>query len=107
MFVNSNPGYYRATVPAGSYKGMENEPFETVAYSIFVTVNADVSDDVVYRVTKATYESEKEFIVNSFKAWRIGYEAAKSKEFLAQMDGFGLELHPGAAKYWAEVGLIN
>ncbi len=108
MFVKSNPGYYRDTVKAGSYNGMEDESFDTVAYTIFVTANANVPDDVVYRVTKATYGPDnRDFIVNSFKAWRIGFAAAENAGFLDQMKGFGMELHPGAKKFWTEVGLIK
>lgn len=108
MFVKSNPGYHRATVKPGSYTGMEDEAFETVAYTIFVTANASVPDDVVYRITKATYGPDnRQFIVSAFKAWRIGFEASKNRGFLDQMKGFGMALHPGAAKYWAEAGLTN
>lgn len=107
-FVELNPGYYRATVPPGSYPGMEDEPFETVAYSIFVTANADLPDDLVYKVTKATYDdASHDFLVNAFKAWNIGLTASKDSAFLDQMKSFGLQLHPGAERYWKERGLIN
>ena len=107
-FTNSNPGYYRDTVPPGSYSGMEKEGFDTIAYTIFVTVNAKVSDDLVYKVTKATYDdSSRAFMVNAYKSWGIGLDAAKKNAFLGQMDGFGLEVHPGAARYWKERGLIK
>ncbi len=107
-FTNANPGYFRASVPPGSYTGMEEEGFDTVAYTIFVTANADVSDDLVYRVTKATYDSgSRDFIVNAFKSWKIGLDASQNAGFLKQMAGFGMELHPGAARYWKERGLLN
>lgn len=108
-FVDSNPGYYRDKVPPGSYSGMENEGFETVAYTIFVTANADkVSDDLAYKVTKATYDdASREFLINSFKAWEIGLNATKKGDFLKQMAAFGLKLHPGAARYWKERGMIK
>lgn len=107
-FVNLNPGYYRSTVPAGSYPGMEDESFETVAYTIFVTANSGVSDDVVYRVTKATYDqASHDFLVNAFKGWSIGLKASAESGFLDQMSSFGLKLHPGAERYWKERGLIN
>ncbi len=107
-FVSLNPGYYRSTVPAGSYPGMEDESFETVAYTIFVTANASVSDDVVYRVTKATYDPvSHDFLVNAFKGWAIGLKETESDDFIRQMDSFGMKLHPGAEKYWKERGLIH
>jgi len=107
-FTNDNPGYFRATVPPGSYTGMEKEGFDTVAYTIFVTANADVPDELVYKVTKATYDAgSRDFMVNAFKAWRIGLDATKDDGFLKQMAGFGMELHPGAARYWKERGLLK
>lgn len=107
-FTNDNPGYYRATVPPGSYSGMEDKSFETVAYTIFVTANASLPDDLVYRVTKATYDQKShDFLVNAFKGWAIGLKATESDDFLKQMKAFGMELHPGAARYWKERGLIN
>ncbi len=107
-FVEFNPGYYRDTVPPGSYTGMEDESWETIAYSIFVTANAGLPDDLVYKITKATYDGEShDFLVNAFKSWNIGLEASKTSAFIDQMKGFGLELHPGAARYWKERGLIN
>ena len=106
-FTDSNPGYYRSTVPAGSYSGMEDEEFTTVAYTIFVTANAKVSDDVVYQVTKATYDdASRDFMVAAFKSWSIGLDAAKKADFIGLMKGFNLELHPGAARYWKERGLM-
>lgn len=106
-FTDSNPGYYKDTVPPGSYSGMENDSFTTVAYTIFVTANANVSDDVVYKVTKATYDdSSRDFIVAAFKSWSIGLDAAKKPDFLGLMKGFNLEVHPGAARYWKERGLM-
>lgn len=108
-FVAANPGYYRDTVPPGSYAGMEKEGFETIAYTIFLTANAKkVSDDLAYKATKATYDnSSRDFLINSFKAWRIGLDASKKDAFLGQMAAFGLKLHPGAARYWKERGLIK
>jgi TRAP transporter TAXI family solute receptor len=107
-FTDSNPGYYRDTVPAGSYAGMEDESFETVAYTAFVVANAGIDEEAVYKITKATYDqSSRDFIVNAMKAWAIGLDAAKEVGFLDQMKAFGLEIHPGAARYWKERGLIN
>lgn len=107
-FTDDNPGYFRAQVPPGSYNGMEDEGFETVAYTIFVTANANLSDDLVYRVTKATYDpASHDFLVNAFKAWGVGLKAVENDDFIHQMEAFGMELHPGAAKYWKERGLIN
>jgi TRAP transporter TAXI family solute receptor len=107
-FIGLNPGYYKDTVPPGSYTGMENESFTTFAYMALVTTNADVAEDIVYKVTKATYDAaNREFMLTAMRAWRIGLDATKDNRFIEQMAAFGLELHPGAARYWQERGLIN
>ncbi len=67
-----------------------------------------MSDDVVYKVTKTAHDdTSHDFLINAFKSWQIGLEASKSDDFIDQMKGFGLELHPGAARYWKKRGLIN
>lgn len=107
-FTSDNPGYFRDTVPPGSYAGMEDEGFQTIAYTIFVTANADVPEDLVYKVTKATYDpASRDFIINAFKSWKIGLDASNKDGFLKQMAGFGMKVHPGAARYWKERGLLK
>jgi TRAP transporter TAXI family solute receptor len=108
FFTDSNPGYFKDTVPAGSYPGMENESFETVAYAVFATVNVKASDDMVYKFAKATYdEANREYLLAASRSLGAGLNAAKTDTFLKQMTGFGLELHPGAVRFWKERGLIN
>ncbi|HET9492225.1 MAG TPA: TAXI family TRAP transporter solute-binding subunit [Methylomirabilota bacterium] len=107
-FIEMNPGYYKETIKPGSYAGMENEPFTTIAYTIFAVANGKVDADVVYKVTKATYGPQnREFLINAFRSWRIGLDQARDNRFLEQMQGFGLKLHPGAERYWKEVGLLK
>ena len=107
-FTDLNPGYFRSTVPAGSYPGMEDETFTTVAYAVFAVANAKASDDMVYKFTKATYDPENsEYLVNASKSLGIGLKSAADKDFLPQMAAFGLEMHAGAARYWKERGVIK
>jgi TRAP transporter TAXI family solute receptor len=108
FFTDSNPGYYKSIVPAGSYTGMENETFTTVAYSVFSTANENAPAEMVYQFAKATYDpANRDFLVSASKSLGIGLDAAKDTGFLDQMKSFGLALHPGAARYWKEVGLIK
>jgi uncharacterized protein len=105
-FEESNPGYFKSTVKPGVYTG-QKDAFDTVTYTMFATVNASVPEDVVYKITKATYGPEnREFLINAFRAWRGGLDMAKDKEFIERMKAFGLQLHPGAERYWKEVGLL-
>ena len=98
----------RYDVGFGENLPYDDESFDTVAYTAFVVANADVDEDLVYKVTKATYDcASRDFLVNSIKAWGIGLDAAEDGGFLEQIKAFGLELHPGAARYWKERGLMN
>ena len=107
-FISSNPGYFKDTVPPGSYPGMENESFDTVAYTVFATANVKTSEEMVYKFAKATYDdANRDYLVATSKSLGAGLDAAKKDAFLKQMAGFGLELHPGAVRYWKERGMIK
>ncbi|MDP6259671.1 MAG: TAXI family TRAP transporter solute-binding subunit, partial [Rhodospirillales bacterium] len=58
-----------------------------------------VSNDVVYRVTKAMYENKKA-LVAATPMWRSFSPKKMSKDQ-------GLAFHPGAAKFYKEKGTWN
>ena len=59
--------------------------------------SADVPDEIVYAVTKEVFENFEEF-----KKLHPAY-AVLTKE--AMLDGLSAPIHPGAMKYYKEVGL--
>ena len=63
----------------------------------FVT-SADVSDDLVYSVTKAVFENLDDFENN------IAFANLDPKKMI--VDGLSAPLHPGAVKYYKEKGLM-
>ena len=64
----------------------------------FVT-SADVSDDLVYAVTKAVFEN-----LDSFKKQHPAFANLDPKKMIK--DGLSAPLHPGAIKYYKEKGLM-
>lgn len=108
-FVKLSSGYYKATKDASPYDGMKGKSFNTVAYTIFVVSNEKVANDVIYEVTKRTYDKKnRDFLINVFKGWKIGLDMAQANdEFIQQMKKFNLALHPGAARYWKEKGYLK
>jgi TRAP transporter TAXI family solute receptor len=66
----------------------------TVAVQAMLVVSNDLSDDVVYDVTKAIFENLDK--VTHAKGKMIKAENA--------VKGTGIELHPGAKKYFDEKG---
>lgn len=92
---------YRAEIPAGMYAGQTNDgPVMSFDTAVGVGVRADLDEDTVYRVTKAFWENLGQ--VTSTAPWA----KALSVEFAASKRGL-MELHPGAARYYREVGVIQ
>jgi TRAP transporter TAXI family solute receptor len=84
------------TIPAGTYPGQKKD-VHTIAQPNFLAVNADVSEEHVYKLTKAIYEN--------LPFLQAIHKATKAMNIKAAMAGLPVPLHPGAAKYYKEVGL--
>lgn len=83
-------------MPAGTYEG-QDEDILTVADNEVLIVNKDVSDDVAYAMTKSIIENIKV----------LGDVNAALKDLVPKnmAQEFGIPVHPGAQKYFEEVGL--
>jgi TRAP transporter TAXI family solute receptor len=84
------------TIKAGTYPG-QSKDVKTIAQPNFLAVNADVSDEHVYKLTKAIYEN--------LPFLQAIHKATKAMHVSKAMAGLPVPLHPGAAKYYKEVGL--
>lgn len=91
------PFYVKVTIPAGTYKGLDKD-VETVAVMAMLGVRADLSEDVIYEITKAIFEHTDILVATHKRAVDITLETA--------LDGMSIPLHPGAEKYFKEQGLI-
>ncbi|MCS0672534.1 TAXI family TRAP transporter solute-binding subunit [Cytobacillus firmus] len=90
--IEKYPYYVQDEVPSGTYKLAEAVP--TVAVQAMLVVSNDLSEDVVYDVTKAIFENLDK--VTHAKGKMIKAENA--------VKGTGIDLHPGAKKYFDEKG---
>jgi uncharacterized protein len=84
------------TIKAGTYPS-QTKDVNTVAQPNFLAVNADVSEDHVYKLTKAIYEN--------LPFLQAIHKATKVMAVEKAMAGLPVPLHPGAAKYYKEIGL--
>lgn len=91
--IEKYPYYAADTIPEGTY-GLK-EDIQTVAVLAMIVVTDDLSEDVVYNMTKAIYEN----------ADSIAHDKGKYITLDSALDGIGFELHPGAKKYFEEQGL--
>lgn len=97
IIANQNPAYEKITIPGGIYKGTDSDTIAISSKTILFT-NAEMSEEIVYQMTKAMYDNyEKLCTVN------------KSMENMVPEYGYntGIQLHPGAEKYYKEIGVLK
>lgn len=90
---------YQATIiPANTYAG-QTVDVATAAIPNFLVTHAGVSDDLAYQMAKTMYDN----IDTLYSA----HNAAKAIKRENAIKGMPVPLHPGAARYYKEVGLIK
>ncbi|MBQ6075283.1 MAG: TAXI family TRAP transporter solute-binding subunit [Lachnospiraceae bacterium] len=91
-------GFAKYTIKAGTYDG-QKEDIYTVGLPIVFFCAEDADEDTVYTFTKTLYENKDYF---------LGVHASFAEFFPETMnEGTAIELHPGALKFYKEVGLIK
>lgn len=83
-------------IPANTYPGVD-KPITTIAQPNFLAVRDDISEEDVYQLTKTIYENLP-FLQGIHKA-------TKAMAIEKALSGLPLPLHPGAARYYKEVGI--
>ena len=89
--------YYTVTsIPGGTYKGTDSD---TAALAIKATlaVNAKLEEEIVYQMTKALFENLDSLAAAHAKGKEVSAKAA--------VTGVSVPFHPGAKKYFTEIGL--
>lgn len=97
--VTDNDYYRTATIPGGMYRGNDGD-VQTFGVGATFVSSAEVPEDVIYHVTKAVFEN-----FDDFRRLHPAFANLKKEEMVS--DGLSAPLHPGAAKYYKEVGLIK
>jgi len=83
-------------IPADVYDFLEEDVQTVAVFASLIASTTQVSEDVGYEITKATFEN----------ADSITVEAAQFVDIEEALLGIGdIPLHPGAARYFEEVGL--
>ena len=93
-----NPAYQPSVIPANTYSG-QAEDVPTAAIPNFLVTHSGVSDEVAYQMTKAMYSN-----IDTLYA---AHNAAKAIKRENAIKGMPVPLHPGAERYYKEVGLIK
>lgn len=97
--VHQKYGLQKGVIPAGFYNGKFGRDIVTVDASTELMVNKNVPEDLVYKMVRAICEKRDDIIIAS-PYWST-FTPEKAGE------GLALPLHPGAAKYYREMGYIQ
>ncbi|UCG63962.1 MAG: TAXI family TRAP transporter solute-binding subunit [Deltaproteobacteria bacterium] len=95
--INAKTAYpgFRYKIPANTYPGQKME-IKTIAQPNFLGIRADADPAIVYTLTKTIYE-------NLPYLYAI-HQATKFMKLELATSGLPCPLHPGALKYYQEVG---
>lgn len=104
--VTSNkavPYYVPSMIPAGTYEGVQHDT-QTLAVNGILVTNANQSEELIYAITKALWnDSTRSLLDNGHaKGKAITLDTA-----LDGLEGLNIPLHPGADRFYREVGLIK
>lgn len=94
--INSERPYFIKTqIAAGWLKGL-SEPVTTLKAGTAICVSKDLPDDLVYNIVKAMFEFNNE-LVAVHPNWKYTNKESAAKDM-------PVPLHPGAEKYYKEIG---
>jgi len=88
------PFYTKDTIPGNTYQTV-SEDVNTVAVKSMLVVRSDLSEDLVYKITKSIYENLD----------KLGHAKAKEIKLENALSGVSLPVHPGAKKFFDEKGV--
>ena len=92
------PFFAPAVIEKGTYSGLTSD-VQTIAVQACLVARRDMSDDEAYALTKAIFEN--------LEALGNAHAKGKSLTLAHALDGMTLDIHPGALKYYKEVGLVK
>ena len=90
--------YVAATIPAGTYDGQSGD-VQTASVPNFLVTREGVSDDVAYQMTKSLFEHLDQLVQTQ--------AAAKDIDVKKAATDLPIPLHPGAERYYREVGILK
>ena len=93
------PFYGKSIIPAGTYRGQDEERV-TWGLPATMVASADADEEVVYNLVKSVFDNFEDFKVQSTLYVAVTRDGAV-------VNGRSVPFHPGAERYFREVGLIK
>ena len=85
-------------VPGGTYEGVADD-VQTLAVGAQWVTGADQDEELIYEITKAMWNDNTRRLLDS------GHAKCRDIRLETALDGVGVPLHAGAARYYREAGL--
>lgn len=92
------PFYTQYSIPGNTYKGVASDA-KTVAVVATFIVSEKLEEDLVYRITKTLFENASDIAAAHPKGAELNPEYSISS--------ISIPIHPGAAKYYKEIGVLK
>ena len=92
------PFFTELVMPANTYKG-QTEEVPGITVKAMLVVTADMDEDLAYELTKQLYENHDRVVAAHAVGKFVTAENA--------VKGMPIELHPGAERYYKEVGVLE
>lgn len=86
-------------IPANIY--INNAPVQTLSVGAQWIVNAKLDEKIAYEITKKVWSSAARKLLDD------GHPKGREIVLNRALDGIGIPLHPGAARYYKELGVIK
>lgn len=90
--------YIKGVIPKGTYTGQDSD-VQTAAIVNYLVTRSDLSDNMVYEMTKSIFENLDEL--------RAAHSAARDIDIKKALDGMPVPVHPGAERYFKERGVTK
>ena len=90
------PSFFPAEVPQDVYKGLDDD-VETIGVKNVLLTHKDVSDEVVYAMTKGLFDN--------LDKMKESHNAAENIDIEDALENLPAPIHPGAEKYFKEEGI--
>ena len=91
-------GYYKNTIPAGTYNFLE-EDYETLSDYTILATTENASDETVYKLVRSIYEN-----IDYLSAVHATLKDISAETMIGRLK---LPIHPGALQYFEDAGLID
>lgn len=92
-----NPGYAKIDIPANTYP-KQTQPVQVVGYAAHLITSCKLPADKVYMMTKTMHANWKDLVLIT-KAIEVTTPKMMAEDI-------GVPMHPGAARYFKEIGAL-